>query len=94
MIRGEFSTKVQSMNINSTIVVRDGYSYAWSSAAPTMGFKIKVVENINANGSGDTSGGYSFNAEQIGDYNCEEWSYDISMFALPTNITFKEYGAR
>lgn len=94
MIRGEFNTKVQNMNVDSTFVVRDGYSYTWSSMLPSMGFKAKV--DTSAGGNNNTagpSGTYVFNAEQIGDYNCEAWNVDQSKFQIPSNITFKEMTA-
>jgi hypothetical protein len=90
MIRGEYNTKVQGMSIDSTMVVRDGYTYSWSSALPNMGFKAKVVESTGGDTSAPVSGNYSFNAEQIGEYDCEAWTADASKFAIPTNITFKD----
>lgn len=90
MINGEYSTSVQGMNITSNVIVRDGYTYSWSSMMPGAGFKSKVVANTEANNNAGMSGTYSFNAEQIGDYSCEEWSGDQSKFNLPSGITFKE----
>lgn len=89
MIRGEYTTNTQGMSVGSTLIVRDGYTYTWTSMAPGMGFKAKVVE-----GTGDTnaptSASYSFNAEQIGEYDCQSWSVDASMFALPKDVTWTE----
>ncbi len=91
LIRGEYNTKAQGMNIDATMIVRDGYTYTWSSVAPGMGFKVKVVENDGSdNGDVSTVGTYSFNAEQIGDYDCKDWNLDESKFVVPTTITFKE----
>lgn len=92
MIRGEYSTKVQGMDVNSTMIVRDGYTYSWTSMMPNTGFKVKVAANATGDTSAPTSGSYSFNAEQIGDYNCEAWTADASKFTLPSGVTFQEMG--
>ena len=89
-IRGEYSTQAQSMSIDSTFIVRDGYSYTWTSIMPNTGFKSKVIENASAGAGASASGSYSFNSEQIGDYDCEAWTSDASKFVVPTTITFKE----
>ena len=89
MIRGEYNTKVQGMSIDTTLIVRDGFTYTWTSLAPTMGFKAKVVDKAPDN-QAEMSGKYSFNAEQIGDYDCQSWTADDSKFTLPTSVTFKE----
>ncbi len=90
MIRGEYNTKAQGLSIDTTLIVRDGFTYSWSSMAPSMGFKSKVVTGVVEDGSTNTSGTYSFNAEQIGDYDCEAWTVDASKFALPKGVTFRE----
>ncbi len=87
-IRGEYSTKVQGMSIDTSVIVRDGFAYTWTSMSPT-GYKIAVKDqagdtNASANGS------YSWNDKMIGDYNCESWSADQSKFAVPTSVTFQE----
>lgn len=92
MIRGEYSTTVQGRNIDGTMIVRDGYTYSWTSMLPGQGFKAKVVESTG-DGSAGTSGAYSFNAEQVGDYDCQPWTPDSSKFVVPTSITFKDVSA-
>lgn len=87
-VRGEFNTKVQGTNVDTTFVVKDGYSYTWSSAMPSVGFKTKVALP-EAQTGGATSGTYSFNANTIGDYDCVEQVIDESRFAIPS-ITFTE----
>lgn len=90
MIRGEYNSKTQNISVDSTVIVRDGYTYSWTSMAPTMGFKAKVVTDGQTNTNTGTSGNYSWNADQIGDYSCEPWAVDISKFTVPTNINFQE----
>jgi hypothetical protein len=57
---------------------------------PTTGFKAKVIENVEPNTNAGMSGTYSFNASQIGEYDCEEWAGDQSKFTLPASVTFTE----
>jgi hypothetical protein len=62
-----------------------------------MGFKVKIPDsanNVNGNTNTDVQGTYSWNAEQIGDYNCEPWTVDQSKFELPKGITFTELGSK
>lgn len=93
MIRGEYNTEVQGLNIDTSLIVRDGYTYTWNSMMPTSGFKIKAA-SASGDTRGDTgagmAGSYAFNAEQIGDYDCETWTADSAMFALPAGVTFQE----
>lgn len=91
LIRADFSTKVQGMTINSNIIVRDGYTYSWSSAYPG-GFKIKTDTTNTSTPGTSTPSSYSFNTAQIGDYHCDNWVSDPSKFTVPTNITFKDMG--
>lgn len=88
-VRGDFATKIQGMSIDTSFIVRDGFAYTWTSMT-SMGFKSPVTVGANASGStGATSGTYTWNAQQIGDYDCKPWTTDASKFTLPTSITFK-----
>jgi hypothetical protein len=88
-VRGDFKTSVSGMNIDTMFLTKDGYSYSWSSMMPGKGYKAKVTASGGGTGAG-TSGQYSFNAEQIGDYNCEVWAVDSSKFAMPSGVVFTE----
>jgi len=90
-LRGDFSTIAEGRKMDSSFIMKDGYTYNWSSFAPTMGVKMKVDMNAeNGNTNTQTSGTYSWNAEQIGEYNCEEWVMDESKFTLPSTVTHPE----
>lgn len=91
MVRGEFNTKVQGFNIDTTFILRDGFTYTWTSMAPTMGFKMKVVENVEGDKNAASSGTYSFDAKQIGEYDCQPSPVDSSKFTLPSNIKFTDF---
>lgn len=90
MIKGEFNTVTQGMKIDTNFIVRDGYSYTWSSFAPTMGFKMRVDQSAEGDAGASAQGTYSFNATQIGDYDCQAWDADSSLFNIPSGVTFKE----
>lgn len=85
-VRGDFSTIAEGRTMNTSFISKDGYSYMWSSAMDG-GFKTKIQTEAGASGT------YSWDADQIGDYNCESWTVDEAMFTVPANITFKEMGA-
>ena len=89
-VSGNFSTNVGGMNISSMFIIKDGYSYSWSSAAPTMGIKTKIAAqgNSGTKNTAGMAGSYSWNSEQIGDYSCEPWTVDQSKFVPPATVTF------
>lgn len=89
-IRGEFSTIAEGMKVDTSLIVRDGYNYTWSSIAPKMGFKVKIDPQVTGSTSADMSGTYSFNANQIGEYDCASWTVDESKFTLPSTVVFTE----
>lgn len=85
-VRGEFSTDYQGKKMESHVLIDGTYAYMWSNMMPT-GFKTKVT--IDANGTQSaTAGTYSFNYDQVGDYDCQPWKADASMFVVPTSISF------
>ncbi len=92
-IRGDFKTQTQGINVDSSFVVKDGYTYTWSSMLGGRGMKIKnqVPEGgMSGNTGASASGQYGFNAEQIGDYDCKAWTVDESKFTPPSSVTFTE----
>ncbi len=90
-LRGEFSTVAEGIKMDSSFVSRDGYTYTWSSMTPGMGFKMKTIENIEVPDTNvDISGNYAWSADQVGDYNCENWVVDASKFETPKDVTFTE----
>lgn len=88
-MRGEFSTIAEGMKVDTSLIVRDDYTYTWSSMMPKTGFKIKVQAEMNNTGA-PASGTYSWNADQIGEYDCKAWVVDESKFTLPSGTTFTE----
>lgn len=90
-IGGEFSSVVQGMDINTYLIVKDGYSYVWTSLMPNVGFKsVTVMKDSNSGASTETSGSYGWDASKIGDYDCKPWTLNASKFVLPSSVTFGE----
>lgn len=89
-VRGTFNTTVVGIKVDSEFISTGGYTYTWSSMMPGKGFKAKATDTSVGDTSTGTSGQYSFNAEQIGDYDCKTWNADPSKFALPKGVTFTE----
>jgi hypothetical protein len=94
-LRGEFAADYSGQKVNVYFIMRDGFTYTWNSMMPTQGFKIKndttvqvadTKAGVSGNITANTSNGY---LDQIGDYQCEDWTADQTLFTLPTNITFK-----
>jgi len=89
-VRGTFNTTVSGMKVDSEFISTGGYMYTWSNMMPGKGFKAKVSATAGGDASTGTSGQYSWNAEQIGDYDCQPWSVDSAKFAMPSGIVFTE----
>lgn len=92
MIRGDYVVEAQGMSLDTSVIVRDGFVYSWTSLAPNG---VKVPVDMNASSQADTamSGAYAWNADQIGDYDCVDWNADASLFVVPADITFQEITA-
>ncbi len=90
-IKGMFESVIQGVKTNTFFVVRDGYTYTWSSAYP-MGFRAPLESGANTQGVSAPTGSFSWNASEIGDYNCAPWSPDESVFIVPANVQFMTAG--
>jgi hypothetical protein len=83
-MRGEFTTIAEGINVKSYIIMRDGFIYTWSSAAPKIGFKMEVKTDEQSGNSGT----YTWDPKQIGDYDCSVWTVDEAKFTVPSEVTF------
>ena len=90
LIRAEFSTSIAGQSMNTNMIARDGYTYSWTSMMPGKGYKTKIssAETPASGQNSSTSGTYTWNGEQIGDYSCDVWVADDSVFDLPKSVTF------
>jgi hypothetical protein len=91
-IRGNYNVQVQGMSIDTSVIVRDGFVYTWTSLA-NIGYKAPVAADVDGaqaaqTGTG-TSGTFTWNTDMIGDYDCNPWTADASQFTLPTGISFQ-----
>ena len=84
-IRGDFNTVAEGQTAQTSFILKDGFTYNWSSLAPNMGVKVPVAVDSETTVNSEV---YSWSANQIGDYDCEPWVADASMFIVPTNINF------
>ncbi len=86
-IKADFAVSVAGQSINTTMIVRDGYTYTWTSNAPTKGFKTKVAASTGDSSAGP-KGTYTWDGSQIGEYSCDPWVAQASVFELPATVTF------
>lgn len=91
-LRGEFSTIAEGKTINSTFILKDGYSYGWSSMG-SIGYKVPIDENTGTVSGTAESGTYTFAYDTVGSYECNPWTADSSFFVVPSTITFVDIGA-
>ena len=88
LIKATFSTNIQGQTIDTNMVVKEGYTYTWTSMTKGIGYKVKTVEKTDETSVGKSSATYTWNGEQIGEYDCQAWVADDSIFNLPKDITF------
>lgn len=88
-VEANFMISIAGQNISTNMIVRDGYTYTWTSAEKGIGHKTKMVTTTSG-GAGAPTGTYTWNGSQVGDYSCEEWVADDSLFTLPKDVTFTE----
>ncbi len=89
-VKAEFTVAIAGNTINTSMIIRDGYSYTWTSNSPTKGIKTKIAKSLVGNASSSPHGTVTWDGSQIGDYNCEAVTVEDSTFALPTTVTFAE----
>lgn len=91
-LRGRFETQTQGTKMATDLLVSNGYTYTWSSAAP-MGVKAPVLEDGTiVDKNQELTGSYSWNADQIGEYDCVAWTPDPAVFSIPEGIEFMDVG--
>ncbi len=87
-IKANFSTSIQGQTIETNMIVKEGYSYSWTNMSKGVGTKVKIAPKSNPGSDAAASATYTWNGSQVGDYNCEEWVADDTMFDVPTTVTF------
>ncbi len=87
-VKGSFSTSISGQTIDTNMIAKDGYTYTWTSMSKGVGYKAKIDKGAGGDSTASTSATYTWNGSQIGEYNCEPWTVDKTMFALPSSVTF------
>jgi hypothetical protein len=87
-VKAEFEVSVAGQTISTSMIIRDGYSYTWTSNSPTKGFKTKIATGGQGNSSAGAKGTITWDGSQIGDYSCDPWVADASVFEIPKTVTF------
>lgn len=88
LMRGMFETETQGVKVSSNILVREGFTYTWSSTMP-QGIKMAVKKDEGGVDT-STSGANSWNVDDVGDYECVAWDADQTTFVVPSNIVFMD----
>jgi hypothetical protein len=87
-VKADFKVEIMGKTINTTMIVKDGYMYSWSSGSPTTGTRTKMPASNSVNSA--SSSVKTWNGELVKDYSCEEWSVDTKLFDLPSTVLFKD----
>lgn len=88
MVRGLYDVEVEKIATEISFVARDGFIYTWNSLAP-FGTKTPIAGTSGSEGGASMSGSLFFDTEKIADYQCMDWDADLTLFDVPTDITFQ-----
>jgi hypothetical protein len=86
LMRVELTTEVSSGPIKTNVIIKNGYTYYWTSTMPGKGYKTKTDQSNTNNTTRATS--TTWDSTKIGDYSCESWTPDDTVFDLPKSVTF------
>ncbi len=89
-VRGEFETVAEGKPVKTSLLVKDGYQYVWSSSMKTG---IKINTDATTQSKAQSDGVYSWDSARIGDYDCKAWTTDPTTFDLPAGMTFTDFSA-
>jgi hypothetical protein len=85
-MRGDITSTSSTGTQASSIIVKDGTTYAWSG---TQGVKMDTSASANASASAQSK----VDLDSQVDYKCESWTVDSSKFVVPTTVTFVDINA-
>jgi len=91
-IRGDIDSVTADKTVNSHMIVQGTTTYFWMEGQKT-GFKIALNTNPQATGQPQAQN-TGVNPDEKVDYNCTSWSADQSMFTLPTDVIFSDFGKK
>lgn len=87
-LRGDFVSDYQGQKVNVSFIIDEAYTYLWNSVM-TNGFKLRNDTTTQGSSTQVTASPNTY-LESIGDYDCQPWNYDASVFTLPKGVTFQE----
>lgn len=85
-MRGDFNTKAEETEIKSHIIVDNQTSYLWIDGQDT-GYKMSF-EKLSEDPATNQQGQMDINKQL--DYNCKDWSVDLTVFNIPSDIKFTD----
>lgn len=88
-VRGEFVTKINAVDTNTSFVMRDSTIYLWTSGASAVGIQMAITpQNSTAE---PFTGIPGFDPKQASNYHCGSWRPDASKFEIPTSVKFTKF---
>lgn len=94
-MRGDFTTISDNTTAGSHVIVRGDNLYLWMDSSED-GFRTSITEIEEATseiGKYARDAGSALNLDQEVDYECSPWAADNTMFEVPTNVNFQDFGA-
>lgn len=90
-MRGDITSLVDNKQIATHIIVDGKTSYIWVDGQAS-GFKM-AYDTGNTISNPDTKQSQQVDINKSMDFSCSPWMTDESMFTLPSNVKFTDYGS-
>lgn len=90
-MRQDAKSTMNGVAIESHLLITGGEAHVWTSAMPKQGFKFDASITDSSAASGAASANSQVNLDQKFAFDCEPWSADQSVFALPAGVTFSDF---
>lgn len=87
-VRGDINTTVTGQAMVTHMIVSDNTSYIWIDGQ-TTGFKMSIDPSAKPSGVPSNP---NFDPNKPLNYDCSGWTADSSLFNLPTNVKFSDFG--
>lgn len=87
--RADFDIEIKETELKSFashLLIRDNLAYVWTSIQPT-GFKGKIAESTEKNASPAEQAQIIGLKDKI-NYTCSPWNLNLTVFEIPSGITF------
>lgn len=89
-VRTDFAAQQGGQPVVGHSIIDGEFSYTWIDGMKD-GFKVSIAAGAQQPGATDGAQGIDMQAKL--DYRCEPWTFDVSKFKLPTNVTFRDMQA-